>query len=555
MENDAEKAAEVLTQDTAQATEKTKKKRPWLTLLAAVLVLAAAVGFASYKNYIIWFRHGLYLCNKESIALQVEADEVYKLDHFTQLKTADLRGSKCYKEIYGWSQAHPDVEVLYDVPLPSGAVFDPVTGIAELESLSYEDAETTATEDLAYMKGVSAVRLGLDYWTPQQILAFAKDHPEYKVLGGLIVSGMDMDTFRAVSKACPEVVYRGNLRLGENEIMLHSQTASLPGASAEDIAMLESCMDILPDLKSIDFGAQTDGYSRLAAVDSFAKKNPQTEVSYKFKAFGKTIGYHDTKLDLNHITMNDQGKAVRSIIEHMPDLTYLDMDFCGVDNTHMAAIRDDFPNVKVVWRIWFGKVYSVRTDVKKILASAPLTNGGSLTPETAASLKYCTELKYLDLGHNDYLSDISFCAYMPKLEVLIIMGDNIHDISALAKCPNLEFLEVFNNYITTLEPLRNCKNLKHLNICSNQRVHDLSPLYGHTQLERLWTGIYSGIPMSQINEFKKRVPTCVVSTTAANPHDNWRGNHPRYLLLRKQLGYDTQDYQYYWRDPLYYPHD
>ncbi len=538
----------------AETTEKSKKKRPWLAVLAAVLVLAAAVGVAFWQHYIIYFKDRFYLANAEEVTLKLEAEELEKLDWFKGLKKADLRGSSCYKEIFAWAQAHPDVEVAYDVPLPAGGSFDTQTGIAELEALSYEDAKLAAEEDLPYLQGLTAVRLGLDYWTPEQITAFAESYPQYKVLGSLIVTGMDVQTYKAVRSACPDVAYRGNLSIGEDQITLHSASASLPSADEQAIAELEGCLDFLPDLKSVDFGSQ-EGYSKLAAVDSFAKNNPELEVSYSFTAFGKHVGYHDTKLDLNHITMYDQGEEVRSIIAHMPDLTFLDMDFCNVDNEHMAAIRDDYPNVKVVWRIWFGRVYSVRTDVEKILASAPLTNGGSLVPETAASLKYCTDLKYLDLGHNDDLADISFCAYMPKLEVLIIMGDNIHDISPLANCPHLEFLEVFNNYITSLEPLRNCRELKHLNICSNQRVHDLSPLYEHTQLERLWTGIYSGIPRDQIEYFKTLVPTCEVCTIAADPHDYWRGTHPRYLLLREQLGYDTQDYQYYWRDPLYYPHD
>lgn len=51
------------------------------------------------------------------------------------------------------------------------------------------------------------------------------------------------------------------------------------------------------------------------------------------------------------------------------------MDSCGVSDEEMAAIRDDFPDVNVVWRIWFGTGYSVRTDVEKILASQPQRAG------------------------------------------------------------------------------------------------------------------------------------------------------------------------------------
>ena len=52
-----------------------------------------------------------------------------------------------------------------------------------------------------------------------------------------------------------------------------------------------------------------------------------------------------------------------------------DRDYCGVSNEAMAQIRDENPNVEVVWRIWFGENYSVRTDVERILASKPTVGG------------------------------------------------------------------------------------------------------------------------------------------------------------------------------------
>ncbi|MBQ6903153.1 MAG: leucine-rich repeat domain-containing protein, partial [Lachnospiraceae bacterium] len=263
---------------------------------------------------------------------------------------------------------------------------------------------------------------------------------------------------------------------------------------------------------------------------------------------------HADKLDFNHIEMDDQGKEVREILSCMPDVTFLDMDFCGVDDEHMAKIRDDFPNVKVVWRIWFGTNYSVRTDVEKILASAPQV-GGMLTPETTKSLIYCTDLKYLDIGHNEGLKDLYFVRYMPKLEVLICMWGSITDISPLADCPHLEFLEIFTNNITDISPLKDLHELKHLNMCWNLGLTDLSPIYGLTQLERLWIGTTTGIPRDQIEKFKEMAPDCEVNDWCGDPHTNWRWGTERYALLQEQFGYVNYEYEFYWRDPLYYPHD
>ena len=46
------------------------------------------------------------------------------------------------------------------------------------------------------------------------------------------------------------------------------------------------------------------------------------------------------------------------------------MDNTGVSNEALAKIREQSPNIDVVWRVWFGTNYSVRTDTERILASS-----------------------------------------------------------------------------------------------------------------------------------------------------------------------------------------
>ena len=248
---------------------------------------------------------------------------------------------------------------------------------------------------------------------------------------------------------------------------------------------------------------------------------------------------------------HDNGQLVRQVISCMPNLRYLDMDSCGVDDIHMAQIRDDFPSVKVVWRVWFGSNYTVRTDVTKILASIPSVGGNLLVSNTGA-LKYCTEVKYLDVGHNEELCDISFAAYMPDLEVAIFAMLNFTDLTPLMNCTKLEYLEIQTNKITDLSPLQNLTGLHHLNLGYNKDISDLSPLYGLTNLERLWIGKFTSIPEEQVEEMQRRVPNCVIDTEATDPHAGWRYGNERYDLLVQQFGYDTQDYAFPWKDPLFY---
>ncbi len=278
---------------------------------------------------------------------------------------------------------------------------------------------------------------------------------------------------------------------------------------------------------------------------------PNAQFQYNFTLYGKSFALTDTEMDLNHIKIRDNGMLVRRIIACMPNLNYLDMDFCGVGDEDMAAIRDAFPKVKVVWRIWFGDDYSCRTDVEKILASCP-GGGGNLYSYNTTGLKYCTEVKYLDVGHNPEFNDISYLAYMPNLEVAIIAMIDLTDLSPLANCTHLEFLEIQSNSITDLSPLANLTELKHLNIGHNYSLTDITPLYNLTQLERLWIGCMTPIPQDQVDTMRELAPACDINTAVGDPHDGWRYGTERYELLVKQFGYDTLDYTYTWKDPKYY---
>ena len=178
----------------------------------------------------------------------------------------------------------------------------------------------------------------------------------------------------------------------------------------------------------------------------------------------------------------------------------------------------------------------MRTDETRILASIRDIN---LNGAAVECLKYCTEVRYLDLGHN-IINDISFVEYMPDLEVAILAINYWTDATPLASCPKLEYLEIFNTNCSDLTPLAGLTNLKHLNICWLKNLSDITPLYGLTQLERLWIGSseYNQVPRAQLEEIRKRLPDTVINTTTENPTlEGWRED-PRYELLVEQMGYN-----------------
>ena len=276
--------------------------------------------------------------------------------------------------------------------------------------------------------------------------------------------------------------------------------------------------------------------------------------SGNFELYGRKFNIFDEQLDLNHIDILDNGTLVREVMSCMPNLKFVDMDFCRVDNEHMAEIQKEFPDVEVVWRVWFGKAYSVRTDVEKILASAPGW-GGNLFDYNCDGLYHCHKVKYLDIGHNYYLKNIDFVRNMPDLEVFIIAQDNSYekgfrDLTPLADCSRLEYLEVQGTSVSDLTPLSGLTELRHLNIGACPYIGTIEPIMD-LELDRLWITGTTPVPAEQVKAFRESHPACEVNNTCGIPNDGWKWGTERYELLQKQFGYIEKDYQVAWNDPKY----
>lgn len=358
----------------------------------------------------------------------------------------------------------------------------------------------------------------------------------------------------------PEPAYDLSFSIGGQQISESMTSIDLSQAQSAEIDRLISVLPALPNLQSIELGsadaeAPSVSWDQIYALRTGA---PQAEIHYQFTVQGYSFSLSDEILNLNHIPFSDEGALAWKIANCMPNLKILDMDSCGVSNRSMAAIRDGLPDVEVVWRVWFGTGYSVRTDVDRILASNP-DRGGHLIGDAAEGLYYCTKVKYLDIGHNDLMSDISFVANMPDLEVLIISMSGVKDISALANCKKLNYLEFFTSGAADLSPLSELPLLRDLNLCDDYALCDIRPLYG-LDLDRLWLGCYDPVPPEQVQEFKRLHPNCIVNTTTLDPSlQEWRHydayypvvNVERYTQLRQELQYDNFPacYAYIENDP------
>lgn len=366
---------------------------------------------------------------------------------------------------------------------------------------------------------------------------------------------------------------------------LPSDTASydLSNATAAEALAVAPALARLPGLKTLHLGAERpamgwDGIRQLRAL------LPETVFQYSFDLYGTACDLSATSIDLYHVPVYeyDEGELIDEVMGYMPQLRYVDMDSVGLPMWRLEELNILHPDVKVVFRVWFGSTYSVRTDVEKILASKPSV-GGMLTDDTVEGLYYCHDVKYLDVGHNELLTDIGFVAEMPKLEVAVLAMCGWSDATPLSHCPELEYLEMQTTNCTDLSPLSNLQKLRHLNIACigadspdypTPYLTDISPLYSLTGLERLWLGTYHYVPAEQIDQMQRCAPGCEINTSVDDPTGGrWRyidydtenyifrfpkDYHPRYVKLLEQFsGKDsasiTDDaYSFRWNDPLWY---
>ena len=491
---------------------------------------------------------GSYPENAESLSLVLGEGDLAQLASFPALRSVDFSGSTNYAEIMAWASEHPNVDVTYTVALPGGVTVSNKDTSADLSSLSRENA-LEVLPLLSYLPALKSLNLG----------SVSED------------SAFTSDSVSTLRQALPEteLVYSVSV-MGQ---VLDASTTSLDmsGMTREQLDAVIPMLGGMPNLTYIDLGAEGSSAVTWQDIYQIGPACPNAVLDYSYNYWGKTgLNLKDEELNLSHVGMNDEGAGVAKTLPLMRNCTFVDMDSCNVSNAAMRKLQEDNPNMEIVWRIWFGDNYSVRTDVIKILASKP-SKGGPITDKDVDALSCCTKLKYIDLGHNETLYDCSFFYSMPDLEVAILTMTGISDITPLSACPHLEYLELTHTTVSDLSPLSDAQELRHLNIGDTQ-VSDITSLYGLTNLERLFICLRHHVPQDQIDEMQRRAPNCEINVDQDDPSlGAWRyanltdrgwahyletgyflfDNHPRYDLLREQFGYDNEEYAFYWLDPLY----
>ncbi len=449
----------------------------------------------------------------EELAMVAEPVDFPELRHYTNLKKLDLTGSTCYRTILEYMEEHPEVEVLYTVSLGGLEIPNTQTSLV-LEPGSFD--YSVLVENLPYLPQLTALSL------PGTTLAAGE--------------------LAAIQDVRPDLSLTYTVSLLGTEYPMDTTELDLSFLTPTQVQEAAPALAKFPSLDYVEL-MNDEGQSNLSKQDVkvLVDAAPNTNFHYIFTLFGKTLSTTDERVDYKKHSIGNEGEdELRAALDIMTGCTYFKLEDCGLDNEVLAQLRDDYRDkgIKIVWRIYFGK-YSVLTDTEKIRAVY------NVFDSTCHDLRYCEDVKYIDMGHNDTLTDLSFIGYMPNLEILIASGCSVKELSGFENCKKLEWLELANcSYLTDISALAGCESLRFLNI-SYTKVTDLMPLDG-LPLERFVCKrphvsseeqeIFSSIHEGCIIRFYDNYP---VYGYGWRYDDNGKTYSEYYLKIREIFGYDN----------------
>lgn len=445
----------------------------------------------------------------EALTLVVTEADFENIEKCENLRYLDVTGSTCYDAILRYMDTHPQVDVRYAVAMGSAIVRNTDTEI----TLSPEDGTGAVLNGtLPYLPQLQKIYLTKTRLTEQELETLQKDFPDRE--------------------------FRWSLEILGGEYVQDTTQIDLSAMTMGQFEEVTAQVSRLKELTAIDLTGSTLTIADVKAImDAF----PEAGVRYSFDLFGQTLSTDTEEADFTGQKIGNEGAdAIREALSIMPRCTYFKLENCGMSNEVLGGIQADFPNTKIVWRISFGGQYSILTD------ETTLRTVYGVEDSHNEYLKYCTSLKYIDMGHNDTLTDISFASYMPDLEILILSGSSIRNVDALANCKKLVFLEMANcGLLEDISALENCENLRFLNI-GFTRVKDITPIWD-LPLERF---VCLGPKMDQETRtaYEEEHPDCWVRFKGKDPlslgwkyDDEGTIKSEYYLFIREVFNLDEVD--------------
>ena len=385
---------------------------------------------------------------EEHLTLVLEAGELYTLDYYPNLKTVDLSGSTCYSAIMDFASKRPHLDITYSVSLGATDVSSDADSVTlKPGSFDYE----LLMENLQYLPNLSGVTLTDVDLSAQQLDALREAYP-------------------AITLDYAIELFGSSYNVDTQQLDLSSMDASGIEEACRKLAKMSNLTDVTLS-NSLSF----------EDVDTLQNAVPHIRFHYSFNLLGRTVSTGDDEIIYKNLSCGDTEEAeIRKALKILDHTSRFVLDNCGFSNETLAQLREDFRGgPKVIWRVWFGTQgrYSTLTDDDTIRAVY------NVTDDTCGPMKYLEDVKYMDLGHNEYLTDFSFVGYMPQLEVLIGSGSAVKELTGFENCKKLTWLELASCHkLENIDALAGCDGLKYLNI-SYTKVKSLEALDG-LKLER-----------------------------------------------------------------------
>ena len=367
----------------------------------------------------------------ETLTLVLSAGEIYTLNQYPNLKSVDLSGSTCYATILEYIQEHPKVEVTYTVDLGGTSVSSKAKSVVlEPGSFSYD----ILLENLQYLPNLATVSLPSVNLTPEQIDGILAAYPALTLDYSVSLFGQ-------------------NVALTTTELDLTGMGDDQMDEACEKLGMLTGLTDV-----NLSSGLSMESVARLQDAA------PNVTFHYSFTLFGKSLSTTDEEIIYKNQTIGNDGEAdLRRALAILDRCKRVVLDNCGFDYEVLAKVREDFrEGPKVVWRVYFGvdNRYTQLTDDDTLRAVY------NVTDDTCGPMKYCEVVKYMDIGHNEYLTDLSFVSGMPDLEVMIASGSAVTELVGFENCKKLTWLELASCLkLKNIDSLAGFESLQYLNIC------------------------------------------------------------------------------------------
>ena len=410
---------------------------------------------------IIWnvpFQNGHVSSDTEQLTIAALTEEDIRLLHnyFPKLVKIDAGACKDYAVLAQLRDAVPHCDVVYQVEL-GGISASPETTELTLEDGNFE---------------FDTLMTNLGYLTKLQSIHFPK-------------ANLTVEQQAALEEAFPDLTVSFTVEILGKEYDAQTTALDLSSMASSEVDAVAPKLSMLPRMKDVQLmGPSSISHLMLSDVQKLKAAAPDATFHYAFDFYGVTVSTTDEEVilkKLNVSSMPDSGIAgeLRAMLDVMDSckrivvegMSPYDKIWQKINSAELAKIREEYRDkTKVVWRVYFGENGSSLTDAEVLRAVYGLTDDNS------HDMVYCENVRYLDLGHNEFLDYMDFLSGMKELEVAILSGAPLKSLDPIAACKNLKFLEIANClYLPDINALKECTQLEMLNI-SFTRFEDLSPI-------------------------------------------------------------------------------